>query len=163
MIIIVSMEKPTHKVVSFVQYLSYQLVKLIGLGIVLAVSVSFLVSTFGQSIVVEAQEYDPCTVFNTCLDGTDQFENQSGSGIVTNLLFGTSRFLIFIGVAIAVFFIVLAGYKLITANGDESQYKAGMSMLGNAVLGLVFIIISVTIVQLVSSVVINLRIPGLGG
>jgi hypothetical protein len=125
-----------------------------------------LLGLFSQpAITASAQgtEYDPCEVFGNCLGGTQDFANESADSIVVSLVLGFSFFLIFVGGAIAVLFIVFGGYKLITANGNDADYKAGRSMVTNAVIGLVLIIISVTIVRVVSEVLTGIRLPPVFG
>jgi hypothetical protein len=124
-----------------------------------------LVGLVGSSTVAAQTnpDYDPCKVFDTCLEGTDAYKNASADNIVVSLVLGFSYFLIYVGGALAVLFIVFGGYKMISANGNDTEYKAGLSMVSNAVIGLIFIIISVTIVRLVTQVLTGLEIPGLFG
>jgi len=117
------------------------------------------------SVIVSAQgdAYDPCEVFGNCLSGTEQYANESADNIVVNIVLGFSFFLIYVGGAVAVLFIIFGGYKMVSANGDDSSYKAGRAMVVNSVIGLILIIISVTIVRLVTVVITGAEIPGLFG
>jgi hypothetical protein len=87
-----------------------------------------------------------------CLAGTDSYATGDSQTIITSLTTNLVNLAIFIGAAIAVFFIVLGGYKYITANGDDSKVKEGRSMVINALIGLVIAIASFTLVYVTSRV-----------
>lgn len=130
---------------------------ILGLGIV------GLITSFLFMIPQVNAQYDPCEVFDNCLTGTQDLANEDSDDLVVNLILGFSYFLIFVGGAVAVLFIVLGGYKMISANGNDTEYKNGRAMVTNAIIGLVIVIVSVTIVQVVGAIVTGVRIPFFGG
>jgi hypothetical protein len=115
---------------------------------------------FAQTIVsAQSKPADPCDVLGGCIGGIREFDNNaSTSDNIVDFVLTIVRFMIFVGGAIAVAFIVLGGYNMITSNGNPEQYKKGLNTLLYAIIGLVIAIISVTIVSLVGSIVTNLNI-----
>jgi hypothetical protein len=101
---------------------------------------------------------DPCEALGGCVKGIETFnKGDSGSNIVDFIL-AASRYLTFIAAAVAIFFIVLGGYRMVTANGDDAQYKKGIQTLIWAVGGLVITIIAYTIVAVVTNIIPNIRL-----
>jgi len=107
-----------------------------------------------------AKPVDLCADFidGACLGGTDQYATGDGRTIITNLTTNIVSWLIFIGAAIAVFFIVLGGYKVITSNGDDKTAKEGKDMVLNSLIGLIIMGLSFTLVTLVVRFVTGLNI-----
>lgn len=103
-------------------------------------------------------QYDPCEVFGNCITGVDQYENTSASRGIIGLILNFVYFLIYIGGALAVLFIVIGAYKMITSAGNDASYKSGKESVTNAVIGLILAIISVTIVTIITRVVPGLSI-----
>jgi hypothetical protein len=98
---------------------------------------------------------DVCQVFGagSCLGGTTDYEGRDANSIVSGLTVSIVNFLIFLGVALSVFFIVLGGYKMITANGNDKSVEDGRKMLIYAVLGLIVTLISYTVVVVVTNII----------
>ncbi len=65
---------------------------------------------------------------------------------VLNILFG------FTG-AVAVIFIIIGGFQLITSRGNDEQAERGRKTLTNALIGLVVVVLAATIVKIVVSTV----------
>jgi NADH:ubiquinone oxidoreductase subunit 6 (subunit J) len=95
-----------------------------------------------------------------CLKGTTDYASGDSKTIVSNLTVNIINILIYIGAAVAVFFIVLGGYKIITSNGEEKTAKEGRDMLGNALIGVVVLVVSYTLVTVVSNFVTTINIGG---
>ncbi|MBC7472250.1 MAG: TrbC/VirB2 family protein [candidate division SR1 bacterium] len=64
-----------------------------------------------------------------------------------------SNFLIPISSIVTIFFFVVGGYYMLTSGGNAAQFKKGQDYLRNALIGLIIILASFTIVQLVLYVV----------
>ncbi len=81
----------------------------------------------------------------------------SGRGIISSLvLIGLN-----LSGGVAVLMIMVAGFKFSTSQGDPKKVSEAKEMMTSAVVGLLFVIFSVTILQFIG---INiLRIPGFGG
>jgi hypothetical protein len=95
-----------------------------------------------------------------CLTGVTEEKLGRGSSAIVNSIMQVVFFLIFLSGGVAVLFMVLAGYKMITSNGVEEQYASGLATLKYASIGLVLVIMSVTIVVLINAVVPNINLFG---
>jgi len=100
--------------------------------------------------------------FGPCLAGTTDYASGDSKSIITKLAINLVNFLIFVGAAIAVFFVVLGGYKYITANGEDSKVKEGRSMVINALIGIAIAIASFTLVSFVTSFISTVNIGSSG-
>jgi type IV secretory pathway VirB2 component (pilin) len=60
-----------------------------------------------------------------------------------------AKFLIPLSSLLAVFFLVIAGYYWITANGDEKKIGSAQKMATNALIGIIVVLLSTTIVQMI--------------
>lgn len=92
-----------------------------------------------------------CTSFDTALGTIDV----SGISGIIQTLFGIM--LSFAG-GIAVLLIIYSGYRIMTAQGDQEKIKEGREMLTSAVIGLLFVIFSLTILQIIGVDILHL--PG---
>ncbi len=109
-----------------------------------------------------AKPVDLCSGFieGACLEGTDKYASGDGKTTITNLTTNVVGLMIFIAAAIAVFFIVLGGYKVMTSNGDEKTAQEGRGMVFNSIIGLVIVMLSYTIITITTGIVANLDIGG---
>ncbi len=60
------------------------------------------------------------------------------------------------GLAIGVFFVILAGYSLMTSEGDPQRTKAAQEQLTAAIVGIIFILLSVTILRVIINEIIQM-------
>jgi hypothetical protein len=93
---------------------------------------------------------NPCETIGGCIGGIDKFQNQGGGidGVLTFLQTGIN-IATYISVPIAVVFIIIGGYNMMTSQGDEKKYNNGLSTLQYAIAGFVLILLSGTIIGLV--------------
>jgi Type IV secretion system pilin len=103
---------------------------------------------------------DVCGVISTCPRFIDTYKTTSNTPdslakSIVKLILTFVYFAIYISSAIAVVFIVVAGYKYITSQGDEKNTKPALDTLKNAVIGLALTILSLTIVTLISNFLTN--------
>lgn len=70
-------------------------------------------------------------------------------GLLTEIL----KYLLYLAGAIAVLFIVIGGFQYITSAGNEEQAEKGKNTLVNAIIGLVVIIMSYAIIQVIANAV----------
>jgi Type IV secretion system pilin len=91
-------------------------------------------------------------LITTFVTGTTPL-NINTPAIQTFVLNIINNFLIPISSIATVFFFVIGGYFMLTSGGNDSQYKKGLSYLQNAVIGLVVILVSFTLTQIVIYVV----------
>ncbi len=103
------------------------------------------------------QPINPCGVFG-CLPGVDNPTKYDGDDGVIVAIMQVVYFLIYIGIAVSILFIVLGGYRMMVSNGNEDNYKKGLQMLQNSVFGLIIAMISMTLVYFVSTTIANINI-----
>lgn len=70
---------------------------------------------------------------------------------VVDIILYAIRVLLYVAMAIDVFFIIIGGYQYITSAGNEERAGKGRKTLVNAIIGLVIIIMSYTIVSVVNN------------
>lgn len=120
-----------------------------------------LIALMFVQTVVNAQPatpINPCNRLGGCLEGINSYNSSDSRTGIVRLIVDVSRFLIFVGGGVAVFFIVLGGYSMITSNGDSKKFEQGRNTLVYAVIGLVVAVVSVTIVSLIGSIVPGLNL-----
>lgn len=93
-----------------------------------------------------------CTSVSTAF-GTINTNVGSLAGTVLTILLSLSG-------GVAILLIVAAGYELMVSQGNPEKVKAGRERLTAAIVGLIFIIFSVWILQFIGVTI--LQLPGLG-
>lgn len=85
-------------------------------------------------------------VGGTCVPtgGNQIFTLSQGVGFVLNIM------LSIVGL-VAVFFIVLGGFRYITSAGDEEQLKNAKGMIVNALIGVAVVLLALALVRIVSN------------
>lgn len=104
----------------------------------------------------------------TCADGFDKVgplcvpkspitnkDSIANSGSVTELAARIIRILLYFAGIVAVVFVIIGGYRVMTAQGNETQATDGRKTLINALIGLVIIVLSYVIVQAVINFLIK--------
>ncbi len=106
---------------------------------------------------------DPC-FGNYCVNGTCQEDSPRPREMVytgpvieslQELLGPVTKMLYYGGLAIGVFFIILAGYRLMVSEGDPQKTKAAQEQLTSAIIGIIFILLSVTILRVIINQIIG--------
>lgn len=97
-----------------------------------------------------------CGVISTCPRWIDAYKSESNTPdslakSIVKFILTFVYFAIYISSAVAVAFIVFAGYRYITSQGDEKNTKPALETLKNAVIGLALAILSLTIVTLIGN------------
>lgn len=108
-----------------------------------------------QPVITYGPAYTPCSnpagcVIHTAIGDIDA----TPAGLVQRIF----RFVLGIAGGIALILIMLAGYKYMTSRGNEEAVKAANEQLTSAIIGLVFIILSFVILQVIGADI--LKIPG---
>ena len=67
-----------------------------------------------------------------------------------------AKMLYYGGLAIGVLFIILSGYKIMVSEGDPQRVKAAQEQLTSAILGIIFILLSVTIIRIIMNTIVNI-------
>lgn len=76
----------------------------------------------------------------------------SSSSLSELIANGIRLFLMFSG-AIAIVFVIIGGFMYITSNGNEEQAEKGKNTLINAIIGVVIIIMSYVIINVITNLV----------
>ena len=103
---------------------------------------------------------------NTCIgddptpgDGKNPSKEMVYSGPVISeledILGPVTKILYYGGLAIGGFFIILAGYSLMTSEGDPQKTKAAQERLTAAVIGIIFILLSITILRVIMNEIVD--------
>ena len=66
------------------------------------------------------------------------------------------RILYYGGLFVGIFFIILSGYKLMTSEGDPQKTKEAQEQLTSAIIGIIFILLSTTIIRIIISEIIGI-------
>jgi hypothetical protein len=66
------------------------------------------------------------------------------------------RVLYYGGLFVGIFFIILSGYKLMTSEGDPQRTKEAQEQLTSAIIGIIFILLSTTIIRIIFSQIIGI-------
>ena len=76
----------------------------------------------------------------------------SQGGTIGDITNGIVRIALPLAGTAAVILLIIAGYKMITSQGNPDKLKDAKEMITNAIIGLVFILLSVSILALISNV-----------
>lgn len=76
---------------------------------------------------------------------------------ITTLIKLLLEWALYFSAIIAVAFIIIGGYTYITAGGNTEQSKKGRIALTNAIIGLVMIVFSYTVIQVIYNFLLNTR------
>ncbi len=74
----------------------------------------------------------------------------SGSGDLSTLIANVIRLALLFAGAIAVLFIIIGGYQYVTSAGNEESAEKGKKTLINAIIGIVIIVLSYVIVNVIA-------------
>jgi phosphatidylglycerophosphatase A len=82
-------------------------------------------------------------------DGGELFRSGQGMGELVSSIISIALPL---ASFVTVILLVVAGYKMISSQGNPDKLKDAKDMITNAIIGLVFILLSVSILALISSI-----------
>ena len=85
-------------------------------------------------------------------DGVSGIFNVSGDGAVHQLVSNIVNIALPLAGLAAVILLIVGGYKMITSQGNPDKLKDAKDMITNAIIGLVFILLSISILLLISNV-----------
>ena len=74
---------------------------------------------------------------------------------VQDLIVEVIRLMLLLAGAIAVVFVIIGGYQYVTSGGSEEQAEKGKKTLINAIIGIVIIILSYTIINVIAKQINN--------
>ncbi len=94
----------------------------------------------------------PLCIPDSPITDPDSIANSGSIGeLATNII----RILLYVAGIIAVVFVIIGGYYVMTAGGNDTQAAAGRKTLTNALIGLVIVILAFTIVQAITGFILN--------
>lgn len=105
-------------------------------------------------LTIETTKIYASSLTDALLDNTDELARSEGVGDFINNLINLA-----IPLAVLSVFLLLAfaGYQLMTSQGNPDKLKEGKEVITNAIIGFVFILLSVAILLLISNI-FDLRI-----
>jgi Type IV secretion system pilin len=104
---------------------------------------------------------DPCVIFNSCINGIKDMTRPTDSGdFAQTIILQIAGYVAFLSGSLAVLFIVLGAWNMMSSNGDAAKFKKGYQSMLYAIIGLVVIAASWGIV---ASVLSFLRTSYIGG
>lgn len=132
------------------------------MNIARTIAVSFLSLLFfaGPSLVLQPVLSSTPQVLaaSPIEDGLKKVEDQfpgngkiAGSRSVSDLIKNVIYILLSVTLVIAVLFLIIGGYQYITSAGNEKQAESGKQTVVNALIGIVIIIMSYTIVRVIDN------------
>jgi hypothetical protein len=116
---------------------------------------SILISSFFAPLLAKAQENQ--YISNGLGDIADIFPGGPGLGGATTLtgryglIYRVIIMLLSLAGMVAVLFIIVGGFWYITSAGNEEQAEKGKSTLLNAIIGIIVIVLSFVIIDVISS------------
>jgi Type IV secretion system pilin len=112
-----------------------------------------VLSLYSKSIIVLTKPADPCTAIGGCLQEIDKYKTTGPArNNIIAFIIDVSNFLVFISVGVAVVVVISGGYKMLTSNGNDEQFKKGKQTLLYALIGMIVAILAGTIVVIVSGI-----------
>jgi hypothetical protein len=122
---------------------------------IIAVALMVLFGAFFLAIpAVEAQLLDQPNQYDSRF-ARSIFGGDTVPVIISNII----SFLLLIAGGIAIIFIIFAGFRYITAGGNESAAESAKKTLTNAIIGFIVILLAYLILKVVE----NLILQGVGG
>ena len=82
----------------------------------------------------------------------------SGSRGVSGLIAAAINIILAIAGAISVLFIIIGGFQYILSGANEDLAKRGKTTLKNAIIGLIIIVLSYTVISVVYNTLTNVRV-----
>jgi len=79
----------------------------------------------------------------------------TSSRSVSELIFNVIDLLLFFAGAVAVIFVIIGGYQYITSNGNDEAAEKGRKTFTNAIIGVIVIVLSYTIIYVITNLVGN--------
>jgi hypothetical protein len=127
---------------------------LVAQGMVLMIFLSLLAPvSFTQAQACPASGTTPTPSQTFCNPSTTYFVDLEGGNTFKNLfLFIIESILGIVGI-LAILFIVIGGYQYITSGGSDEQAEIGKKTLTNAIIGLIIVILSYSIVLVIINAV----------
>jgi len=108
----------------------------------------------------QGEPIDPCTLGAGCSGNVNEGNLGRGSDAFVKVTVEVIYVFIFVSVGISALFIIFGGYQLFSANGDKNQYENGLRTVRYSVFGMVLCIMSLSIVYIVSTILVDFELFG---
>jgi Type IV secretion system pilin len=137
--------------------------KIILWSVIIGGIVSLFIPALVHGATIEpGKPLDPCTLDNSsCLNGTTELSKGTSSDSIAKTIISFARILTFVSAALAIFFIVLGGVRMILSNGNDTQYKSALTTLQYAIIGLVVTVVAYSVISIISGVLTSIDISGI--
>lgn len=135
--------------------------KFIFWAIVLVAILALLIPNLVRARMANDPTGDACEIFKSCINGINTMKQPTDSGDFANtIILQIAGYVAFLSGSLAVLFIVLGAWDMMSSNGDAAKFKKGYQSMLYAIIGLVVIAASWGIV---ASVLSFLRTSYIGG
>jgi hypothetical protein len=107
---------------------------------------------------VEPIPLNPCDNGIGCIGGfvnNQRYTTGSGSKIASAIIIDLAQALTYLCGSVAVIFIVWAGVKMLTADGDSSKFEGGLKTIRYAIIGLVISVLAYGLVAVIANFLTN--------
>jgi hypothetical protein len=98
-----------------------------------------------------------------CLPETGVTGGFASKTTVGQLIFSVIQVLLILSAVVAILFIIIGGFRYMTSSGNQEQADKGKKMITSAIIGLVIVILSYTIVSILIRTVTTGDVLGTGG
>ena len=88
-------------------------------------------------------------------------DSPAGAKDLGKLIIAVVQILLVVAASVATIFLIVGGYRYVTASGSEEQTEAAKKTMSGAIIGLVVIVLSFAIVRIISAVLLG-GAPGTG-
>ncbi len=82
---------------------------------------------------------------------------KGGSGGVAGLIIAITNLVLGVAGAIAILFVIIGGFQYILSGANEDLAKRGKATLTNAIIGLIIIVLSFTVISVVYTTLTNVQ------
>jgi hypothetical protein len=137
--------------------------KIILWSVIIGGIVSLFIPALVHGATIEpGKPLNPCALDNSsCLNGTTDLSTGTSSDSIAKTIISFARILTYVSAALAIFFIVLGGVRMILSNGNDTQYKSALTTLQYAIIGLVVTVVAYSVISIISGVLTSIDISGI--
>ena len=115
------------------------------------------IATFLLTPMIAADAAEPTNVCQTFGQNCGTITGGSSSNAIVNVVANVTNWLVVIGVAVGVFFVVYGAFRMIASIGAPTAFKSGLDTVVNAILGIVVLLLAYTIVSWVVGLIGGLK------
>ena len=87
-----------------------------------------------------------------CFFETDQ--GLAGAGSFSEVVVAVIQILLYIVASISVLFLIIGGFRYVTAHGNEEQAEAAKKTIIHSIIGLIIVILSFAIIAIITNILV---------